>query len=440
MNLDSKFDHKRTMPFISTQLYRWLIWGFAAAFFFTEYLARVAPSVMAVQLMRDFSITASDFGMLSGFFYYAYVAMQLPVGSLVDRFKPHLLLGITAMISALGCYIFAISHSFYLAAFGRFLTGFSGAFAFIGALKIATEWFPAHYLGLLAGTTQALGMLGAACGESAVSYAVEYLGWRPTMITTGHALALIGIALLFCRRKPSQAKINDDNTNKQQSNLFTGLSLVLSNPQSWINGLFAGLIFAPTGAFSEVWGPTYLYHVRHIPEHSATLINLVVFLGWALAGPVIGQWSDKLQKRKPFLFFSALGSFITLTALLYWPDLSVQTLLFIAFSYGLFNTGLVCSYAIAAEINPSHASGVSMAFANMASVIIGVIFLPVIGYLLDFQWHGKLDQGIRAYSSIAYEWSMLALPACLLLAMMVSLFVKETACKPYDQNKSKDAA
>ena len=51
----------------------WIIWGLAALFFFAEYFARVAPSVMVDHLMRAFNTDAFHLGSLSAFFYYAYV-------------------------------------------------------------------------------------------------------------------------------------------------------------------------------------------------------------------------------------------------------------------------------------------------------------------------------------------------------------------------------
>ena len=61
--------------------YPWVIWSVAACFFLLQYLARVAPSMMEPQLMHAFQLNAFQYGMLGGFFYYAYVLMQLPSGA-----------------------------------------------------------------------------------------------------------------------------------------------------------------------------------------------------------------------------------------------------------------------------------------------------------------------------------------------------------------------
>jgi MFS family permease len=419
---------------INQHFYPWLIWSIASLFFFTEYLARVAPSVMEGQLLHDLNLNATEFGLLSSFFYYAYVGMQLPVGALMDRYNSRFILCFSCFTCALGCYLFASSTLFYIAALGRFLTGFGGAFAFIGALKLATLWFPPSMLGMLAGATQAMGMLGAAAGEKIMNDAIHHLGWQSAMIITGHILALLAVIMgLLIREHPSQAKAQV-KMQKPASGILQGLQQVFRNPQSWINGCYAGLIFAPTGAFAEVWGPTYLEHVRHISDQDAALINTFIFIGWGIGAPLTGKLSDWLGRRKPILIISALLSFLTFTIILYWPNLSLNAMLFWASCYGLANTGLVCSYAIAGEINPKYLSGISMAFANMASVIIGVLFLPLIGHCLDWQWQGAMHAGIRVYASSDYQWAILPLIFCLIIAIICSFFIKETYCHNIEDN------
>src|SRR5688572_11451641 len=149
----------KELPIMRAKSYPWIVWGLAAAFFFSEYFARVAPGVMVPDLMRDFKVTALTLGSLSAFFYYAYVGMQVPVGILVDRFGPHRLLTVATVLCSAGCLLFASAQSVSLAEAGRFLMGFGASFAFVGTLKLAAVWFPASQFGLLAGLTQALGML-----------------------------------------------------------------------------------------------------------------------------------------------------------------------------------------------------------------------------------------------------------------------------------------
>ena len=182
--------------------YAWLVWVLGAAFFFSEYFARVGPSVMTTALMRDFNVGAFALGSLSAFFYYPYIVMQIPVGGFVDRFGPHRLMTAMALICGLSCFAFAYSTHLWQAELARVFMGLSAAFAFVGTLKIATIWFPIEKLGLLAGFTQGLGMLGAAVGEGPFSYLVHHIGWRITMQLIAVILMVLGVLIALFVREP----------------------------------------------------------------------------------------------------------------------------------------------------------------------------------------------------------------------------------------------
>lgn len=66
----------------------WFMWSLGALFFCYGFFQRVVPSVMISDLMRDFGVGAAILGNLSAFYFYAYAAMQLPVGVLVDNWGP----------------------------------------------------------------------------------------------------------------------------------------------------------------------------------------------------------------------------------------------------------------------------------------------------------------------------------------------------------------
>lgn len=410
--------------------YPWLVWSLGALFFFVEYFARVAPNVMAPDLMRAFHVNALALGVLSASFYFAYVGMQLPVGSLMDRYGPRRLLALTAMVCALGCYLFARADSVEMAAFGRFMLGFGSAFAFVGALTLAAAWFPAHKIGLLAGLTQALGMLGAAVGEAPMESLVQQIGWR----VTSAAIALVFVAMgmliaLLVRDKPSD-RSGQPAISEPHADMIAGFKRVLSTPSSWSNALFAGLLYTPTAVLGELWGASALVHTHGLTMSAAASVIGFVFIGWAIGGPLIGWISDKLRRRRFVMFCSAVGSLLFLLPLLYAKQLSVVSLSIFMFFYGLCNTGVVLTYALATEIHPRAYVGTSLAFANMVSILIGALFHPLIGWLLDFHSQGAMERGVAVYTASDFSWAMMSLPIVLCLAVVCSFFVPETNCRP----------
>ena len=410
--------------------YAWLVWGLAAAFFFCDYFARVSPSVMVHELMRSFQVTAAGLGGLSSFFYYPYLAMQIPVGLLVDRFSVRGLLTVMTCLTGVACALFGSAHVVSMAQLARFTLGFGAAFAFVSALKLASQWFSPSRFGLLAGLTQALGMLGAVVGEAPVAYAVSAWGWRQTMWVMAVIFAILALCILvFVRDRPNDHKNHLSDTQKDTVSIFKSLSWVLSNPQTWWNALYAGLVFAPTAAFAELWGVAYLEHVHHLPHHTAALANGLIFLGWGIGGPIVGWISDRLQRRKPLMFVSAIGSGLTMSMLFFLPNLSQCAIFSLLFCYGLANTGVAIAYAVSAEINPPYVGGTSMAFANMMSVVPGALLQVVIGLLLDWHASGHLVAGVPVYTAADFHAVMMLLPLTLLLAVFVAIFIRETYCR-----------
>lgn len=411
----------------------WLFWGLAALCFFSEYLARVSPGVMVPELMRDFNVTALALGSLSAFFYYAYVSMQIPVGVLVDRYGPRRLLSFTTFICGVGCLLFATAKSVYYAELGRLLMGFGAAFAFVSALKLATVWFPAQQFGLLAGLTQALGMLGASVGQAPVSYAVGAFGWRHSVFYMAILFAVLALLIAYVVRDKPAGMTLAGHELATGRNLLAGLRTVITQPQSWLNAIYAGLLYSPTAVIAELWGVSFFSDAYLLTKHQAAFGVGLIFIGWGVGGPAMGWLSDRIGQRRPILISSVLMSLVLLSIIIYSPHLSLWQLFPLLFFYGVFNTGVATAYAVAAEIVPRSIAGTSMAFANMASVIVGAAFQPIIGWLLDHHWNGQLINGIRQYSAADYRSAFYALPICLLIGFVLSYFIKETYCRGVEE-------
>ena len=412
--------------------FAWLIWGLAAIFYFSDYLARVAPGVMHRYLQIDFHINEAEFGILTASFYVPYILMQIPVGLTVDRLSIRLILTIMSLITAFGCCVFGLADSLSIAAVGRMLIGFSAAFAFISALRLATSWFPPAMLGLLAGLTQALGMLGAAAGEAPVSLLVSWVGWRYSMLI----IALLFIALAICLYQYIQ---DGPGSKKQQLqpkesvSILQSLYIILSHRQTWLNALYAGFLFGPTAVIGESIGPAYLQYGRGLTAHAAAFATGLIFIGWGIGGPLSGWLSDRLGRRKPIMILSAVCGVILTTLFVFYPGMDQATAYILFFLYGLTNTGVAIAYAVSTEIHDRQVIGTSIAFTNMASIFVGALMQPLVGHLVDY------ISGPRAYNVETlllsdFQYGFRILPLCSIIALMLAFTVKETYCHPYRSN------
>ena len=408
--------------------FAWLVWGLAAAFYFSDYLARVAPGVMHKYLQIDFGINEAGFGILTASFYIPYILMQIPVGLTVDRLSIRWLLTIMSLVTAFGCCVFGLADGLMTASIGRMLIGFSAAFAFVCSLRLATSWFPATMLGLLAGLTQSIGMLGAAAGEAPVSLLVSNVGWRHTMLIIAFLfIALAGLLYQFVQDKPGEYR--NEVRAVPRISILQSLKIILSCRQTWLNALYAGFLFGPTAVIGEAIGPAYLQFGRGLGAHSAAFATGLIFIGWGISGPLSGWLSDRIGNRKPIMILSAVCGVIFTTLFVFLPNLSQSSAYIIFFVFGLTNTGVAIAYAVSTELHDRNVVGTSIAFTNMTSIFVGALLQPLVGRLVD------AVAGARAYNVESllltdFQAGLKILPLCSLIALILAFTIKETNCKP----------
>lgn len=414
--------------------FAWVVWGLAAAFYFSDYMARVAPGVMHRSLQIDFGINEVGFTLLTASFYFPYILMQVPVGLTADRISIRTILTFMSLITALGCVVFGLADGLIMAAVGRMLIGFSAAFAFVSALRLATSWFPPAMLGLLAGLTQALGMLGAAAGEAPVSFLVANVGWRYSMLLIALLfIALAGLLYQFVQDRPGARQ--EVKSTQVKVSILRSLSIVLTHRQTWLNALYAGFLFGPTAVIGEAIGPAYLQFGHGLTAHAAAFATGLIFIGWGIGGPLSGWLSDKVGKRKPFMIFSALCGIVLSTVFVFYPTIDKSLAYFIFFVFGLTNTGVAIAYAVSTEIHESHVIGTSIAFTNMVSILIGALMQPLVGRLLDIA-AGSRSYDVETLLLSDFQAGLRLLPLCSLVALILAFTVKETYCKPIPRSSS----
>jgi sugar phosphate permease len=70
--------------------YRWVCICTLWLVYFFVYFDRVAPAVVAPEMMQEFGITAAAMGLLAAAYFYPYACMQIPSGVLSDFLGPRL--------------------------------------------------------------------------------------------------------------------------------------------------------------------------------------------------------------------------------------------------------------------------------------------------------------------------------------------------------------
>lgn len=424
--------------FFSVSILPWIICGLAAAFYCYEYLLRITPGLMIPELQRAFSVhgqylDATLIGHLSAFYYYSYTPMQLPVGLFMDRYGPRRILTLAVICCALGTAFFGMTHSWWVAAFGRFWIGFGSAFAFVGVMKLASTWLPANRFALVSGLATTLGMVGAMIGGVLLTDLIQNMGWRETIIYSSYAgFILVPIIWFVVRDAPSFQIPQVQSLPKAVINykeLWLEIRLSLKNSQIWINGVIGGLLMTPTMVFPELWGKLYLQTVHQFTAAEASRAVTMIFLGWAVGGPLAGFFSDFLGRRKMPLVVGTFLTSVLLLVFLYFPGLSPLAIKVTLFLIGVVSSVEVICFAIGRENCPANIAGTAVAVTNF--LIVTFAFGQVIvAKILDLTWDGELLDQAKVYSIESYQTSMMVLPIATLLALLLCFFLKETYCRP----------
>lgn len=406
----------------------WIVWGLGCIFYFYEFILQVSPGVMSSELMRDFGITSQTLGILSGIYYYSYSPMQLPCGILTDRFGPHRVLTIATIICAVSTIAFGMTESLFMACVARLMIGFGSAFAVVCTLKLAANWFSSDRFVLLTGLMVTIGMLGAIGGEAPLAILIDHVGWRHSMIIMG-IIGLFLALLIFIVAKDhpetSSKTIGTQETSTQEP-LLVSLIALLKIKQLWLIATYGGLMYMATPVFCGLWGVPFLMFKMQIAKAIAASYISLVFIGWAVASPLWGIYSNCIGLRKPPMYIGAAGAFITSLLFIYAPIESGWVMQCLLFAFGFFSAGFLCAFSVVKELCNSHYVATGLGFMNMLNMVGVAIAQPFIGFILDQFWAGELVNNVRVYPLHAYHIGLAILPIGMFISLLILPYVRET--------------
>jgi MFS family permease len=347
---------------------------------------------MTDELMSDFHIGATALGNFSAFYFYSYVAMQIPTGLLADHLGSRKLLAAGALIAGIGAMCFSLAHHLILANIGRLLIGGSVAVAWIALMKLAIHWFPPERFSLVTGVALLCGVAGAISAGLPLRLLVEWMGWRYVMLAM--SLFSVGIAItiwLVVRDDPSEKGYASfaptASSGQGAGQILGGLAHVFRYRNTLLLAIAQGAQVGGVLAFCGLWGVPYL---------TATI---VAAMGWCAA--------------------------------IYVPSLPLWAFLVLATLAGMACGAIIIGFAFAKESVPAELAGTVSGVCNMGAMSGPMLLQPAIGMVLDLYWNGTLENGARVYDLNAYRAGFLLIMAWLVLAVISAAFTKDSRCRQF---------
>lgn len=398
------------------------IWLIAVLYYAYEFFLRVSPTVMTSDLAQAFHLQAVGVGMLSAAYFYAYAALQIPGGVLLDHFGIRRLLSLAALCVAVGCFAFSRTDQLWVAIVGRILIGMGSAFAFVGTIKLGRAWFEHRWLAVIIGLTNTTGVLLGMVATAALGFLLKYLSWREALFNAGLVGILFAVLLFLIIRDGPKEELKQQKKIINKTEFWAGLIHVVKQRRSWLVAIIAGLMLVPISIFSELWAPPFLVATHGITTAEAALVSTMVFIGIGVGGPFHGWWSGRLKSRIPVLKLGTLGALISFSLMIYGAHFSWTLILILLFLVGFFTSSMLLCFAINSELNPLSATGVAVGFTNSIVMISSAIFQPLVGFILDKVSHGASS---AQFSPGQYRIAFTVAPIADFIAFILIYFLKD---------------
>jgi MFS family permease len=405
-----------------------MMWGIPAALFLVAFFHRVAPGVLAKDLMHAFGATGALIGLLSSTYFYAYAGFMIPGGVLIDAWGVRRVVSAGGAVMGLGTLTMAAATTSWTLFVGRFLVGMGATVTFVGVLKIASVWFPPSRFGTLSALSATVGILGSLVATAPLALLAAASGWRGAFALVGAVtLVAAGLCAWLVRDHPAAGGESSAPAESEPGSVLAGLLKVLGNRHTWPPFLTFFFLYSALQNLL-LWGVPFLRDVYGLPTTAAAGYASATPLALLAAAPLTGWFSDRIMRRRkaPYTMLTSGLAGLWVVLVLTLGSLPLWGMFALFFAIGTCSAAFVLTWPIGREVNPPHLAGVAVAVVNLGGFLGAALTQSFLGGVLDARWTGAMVAGARAYPTEAYRAAFTVCTAFVLTSALLSVLLKET--------------
>lgn len=330
-----------------------LLLAYVLSQFYRAFLAVMTPVLKA-----DLGLSAADLASASGWWFLAFAAMQVPIGTALDRVGPRLTAGVLMAVGAAGAVLFAQATGALQIKLAMALIGVGCAPVLMASYFIFARQFSPAVFGTLAGITIGIGSLGNVASALPLSAAVEAFGWRETMLGLAAITGAVALVILALVRDPPRLATARDGS----------LLDLLRIPAIWPILAMMVVCYMPIAGLRGLWVGPYFADVHGADPLEIGRISLWIGLAMVAGNFAYGPMDRWLGTRKWVIF---TGNALTLACLigLWWfaaaPPATATVLLVGA---GFFGASFPMVIAHGRAFFPPHLMGRGVTLLNLFGI------------------------------------------------------------------------
>ena len=405
--------HTSPIPFTTL---RWRLFFTLALIYILVYFYRVSLAVVSADVSRDLALTPEQLGMLSGVLFYVYAAAQIPLGPLIDRVGPRLVISGCGLLTTVGGLLFAQADGLASAMAGRILIGLGTAAVLMATFAIFSHWYSRQEFSRASGLMVAVGNLGNLAGTAPLAFAAGWLGWRNVFLIIAGLQGLVTFLIfLKVQDRPARPLEPQGTEQVQKIGILEAWGVLARDSSFWLLALLAFWWYGAYLAIQGLWGGPYLMQLLGMSREGAGKLLMWTSVGFIIGSPLMDRLAQRLFRSYSRTLLAGQFCLVALmTGFLGWLPLLPQWGLMLYFlAIGLTVSSGVMIYPITRGNVPVAMVGTGLTSLN---------FFVLLGAAMTQQAMGILIERCGGYGPAAFQ-AAFALPLIGLAASSL-LFLK----------------
>lgn len=362
--------------------------------YLSAVLQRTSLGIAGVAATERFGGSAALLSTLAVVQLIVYAAAQIPVGVLVDRFGPRVLMVCGTTLMVIGQFTLAFAPSISVAVIGRILVGAGDAAIFISVIRLISSWFSGRIVPQLSQWMGTIGQLGQVLSAVPLAWVLHLSGWTAAFSAAASvAVVTLIVVASAIRDRPKETTEHPGATTLAAA--LTQLRHAFKRPGTQL-GFWSHYVTQSSGSvFSLLWGfPFMVFALGYEPAFAAAMLTILVGAG-VVFGPLLGILTARYPlHRSNIVLGIVLAIGVAWAGVLLWPGTPpVWLIALLLVVLGIGGPGSLIGFDFARTFNPQRSLGSANGVVNVGGFTASFVTMFLIGLLLDLQDGARVARG-----------------------------------------------